>query len=145
MKKIWNEVVTVCLLAILPAAVAARIHPSRPNWSPQTLQEGEVLIETALGWQNILWVDARSIHAFENNRIPGAVLLNEDTWEELLQDVLAQWQPHVPVVVYCSSQACQASHRVAQRLRQEVGLDRVFVLKGGWEAWQNAARSKPSG
>jgi len=44
------------------------------------------------------------------------------------------------VVVYCSSLSCQASQEVAEKLREEVGLQSVFVLQGGWEAWRQQHR-----
>ncbi|MBC2603040.1 rhodanese-like domain-containing protein [Puniceicoccus vermicola] len=34
--------------------------------------------------------------------------------------------------------SCQASHGVAKRLSGEAGFEEVYVLKGGWEAWQAA-------
>jgi rhodanese-related sulfurtransferase len=52
--------------------------------------------------------------------------------------MLAAWSPENRTVVYCSSQSCAASHEVARRLREEAGLDNVYVLHGGWEAWLEA-------
>jgi len=61
--------------------------------------------------------------------------LNEDRWNDLIGPFLATWTPDKKVVVYCSSQSCNASREVARRLRDEAGLKDVFVLQGGWEAW----------
>jgi len=44
------------------------------------------------------------------------------------------------VMVYCNSRKCHASEEVAHRLREEVGLRPVYVLRGGWEAWKGAQR-----
>ncbi len=137
MRKTLTDAVWICLLAAIPTIAAAFVHPNRPAWDHQALKEGEVLLVTVQGWQHVLWVDARSAKSFADDHVPGAVLLNEDEWDELLGALLEQWRPGVQVVVYCSSQACQASAAVAQRLREEVGLGDVYVLKGGWEAWQN--------
>jgi hypothetical protein len=40
------------------------------------------------------------------------------------------------IVVFCGSAACDASHHVAERLRNEAGLPDVWVLTGGWESWK---------
>ena len=82
-----------------------------------------------------LCVDARSKTSFEKDHIPGAVLLNEDQWDELLPGVLTAWWPGQSIVVYCDDKLCDSSNAVAKRLR-ETGLGPVFVLKGGWEAWK---------
>ena len=45
---------------------------------------------------------------------------------------------YTAIVVYCSSKKCHSSEEVARRLREEVGLKTVYVLRGGWEAWKGA-------
>jgi rhodanese-related sulfurtransferase len=52
--------------------------------------------------------------------------------------MLNTWSPDKRTVVYCSTQACHASHEVAKRLREEAGLQNVYVLHGGWEKWLEA-------
>ena len=37
-----------------------------------------------------------------------------------------------PVVIYCDGKRCKRSQSVAQKLRELVGLDPVYVLKGDW-------------
>ena len=41
--------------------------------------------------------------------------------------VVDAWAPGDKVVVYCSSLSCQASHEVGRRLREQVGMENVFV------------------
>ena len=82
-----------------------------------------------------IWVDARPDEDFAKDHVPGAILLNEDRWNELLPQFLAAWAPGKKTVVYCSSLSCNASREVARRLRKEAQLSDVFVLEGGWEAW----------
>ena len=90
----------------------------------------------ARSWgENVIWVDARPDNEFEGDHIPGAILLNEDRWTDLLPQLLGQWSPEKKVVVYCSAQSCNASREVAKRLRDEAQLRNVFVLDGGWEEW----------
>jgi rhodanese-related sulfurtransferase len=112
------------------------LNPHRPAWSEEVLLEGEIRLTDVMSAASpVLWVDARSSKDYEAGKIPSAIPLNEDQWDELLPEFLSVWQPSMRVVVYCSSQKCRASHEVAQRLKSEMGLSEVYVLKGGWEAW----------
>ena len=121
--------------AALAAEITGAVHPRAPAL-PSRLP-GEISLETALRLpaENRLWVDARPRDAYTKGHIPGAVLLNEEEWEQLLPDFVAQWKTEQQVIVYCSTAQCQASASVAKRLREELGLTDVRVLHGGWEAW----------
>ena len=126
----------LCLLPVLPALVSGLAHPKRPDLHSEALKEGEVLSTTAMQWgDGALWVDARSLEDYEKGHVPNAVPLNQDDWDALLERFLNAWEPGQAVIVYCDSRECHASDNVARLLREEVGLDRVYVLKGGWEAW----------
>ena len=72
----------------------------------------------------------------KQGHVPDAVLLNEDRWDELFENFLDSWQPQSNVVVYCSRLECDSSKAVASRLIEDMGIDRIYVLKGGWEAWE---------
>jgi len=107
----------------------------------EQLGPGEVDLAQALVWDRqriLMWVDARPETAYAQQHIPGAVLLNEDEWDELFPELFARWQPELEVVVYCDSSLCDASHQVAERLRKDLQADRVYVLHGGWQAWIDA-------
>jgi rhodanese-related sulfurtransferase len=99
-----------------------------------------VTLEEVRQFPEVLWVDARSREAYEAEHIPESVLLNVFEWEDLAAPFLDAWNPDVPIVVYCDSGSCDASTRIAERLRREMGIGNVFVLKGGWEAWKKAKR-----
>lgn len=127
----------VLLLLALPAAVLSGIwHPRAPTFREEPLAPGEVHLRTALGWENVAWLDARSRAEYEEDHIPGARLLNEDEWEGLFPDFMAEWDPDQTIVVYCGGSRCQASTQVAERLRQDLGGEDIYVLKGGWSAWE---------
>lgn len=127
--------------AVIFAAVNYLANPHRPAWSEETLAEGEIALKEALALSSTaLWADARSDQEYFAGHIPSALRLNEDRWDGLLPEFLSAWEPGQTVIVYCGSQQCRASHAVADRLRSEVGLPNVYVLKGGWEAWQKHAK-----
>jgi rhodanese-related sulfurtransferase len=134
-----RQAAAILLLALLPAFATGLWHPRRPAW-----QSDEVTLAAAGAWgSKVLWVDARPDADFTRGHIPGALPLNEDRWEELLPGLLDQWDTSRKVVVYCSTLSCQASRDVARRLREEVNLPNVFVLQGGWEAWQKHGAREP--
>lgn len=128
-------------LAFLPGIGQALYLRDRVSWSAPVAAKEEVTVAEAQSWgANAIWIDARPDADFEKQHVPGALLLNEDRWPELLPPFLSVWSPAKRVVVYCSSQSCGASREVARRLRKEAGLPNVFVLSGGWEAWLEARR-----
>jgi rhodanese-related sulfurtransferase len=134
MRLALRQTLALLVLALLPAIAAALWHPLRPSW-----QSDEVTITAAENWgDTVLWIDARPDADYEKAHIPGAIPLNEDRWDDMLSAVLDHWDANRKIVVYCSSLSCQTSRDVARRLREEVNLPNVFVLQGGWEAWQHS-------
>lgn len=122
--------------SVLLASGNAWLNPHRPAWSREVLAEGEIgLAEALAAGDSALWIDARPEPQFRAGRIDDALPLNEDDWDRLLPHVFEQWRPGRRVIVYCGSQQCHASHEVARRLREEMGMEDVYTLKGGWEAW----------
>jgi rhodanese-related sulfurtransferase len=131
-----RQAVILAALALLPGIGEAVYFRDKVSWqSPIPASEMVTLTQARASNGNTIWVDARPDAEFEREHIPGAVLLNEDRWNELLPQFLDSWSPEKRVVVYCSSQSCNASREVARRLRDEAQLKNVFVLQGGWEEW----------
>jgi rhodanese-related sulfurtransferase len=123
-------------LAFLPGIGQAIYFRDKVSWQSPVPASEMVTVAQARAWGgNAIWVDARPDLEFEREHVPGAVLLNEDRWNELLPQFLTTWSPEKRVVVYCSSQSCNASREVARRLRDEAQLKNVFILQGGWEEW----------
>lgn len=123
-------------LACLPAIGQAIYFGQSVPWKAPALAPDEITLEEARSWgDTVLWLDARPDAQFSQDHIPGALSLNEDRWNELLPRALEAWAPEKRVIVYCSSQSCEASREVAARLRKEAQLKNVFVLNGGWETW----------
>ena len=121
-------------VAMVPALIAGVVQ-----WQHQTLTSrprDEVAAATVTGWgDKVQWVDARPRAAFDKGHLPGAVLLNEDEWDGLVDGFLDAWEPEEFVVVYCDGGSCDESHAVARRLRDELKIDNVHVLEGGIKAW----------
>lgn len=136
MRPIFRQGLTLALLALAPAIAVALFHPKRPSW-----KSDEVPLSLARHWkETVLWIDARPRSDFEKTHVPGAMLLNEDEWNELLPAVLDAWHPDDHIIVYCRTLSCQTSHDVAKRLRTDVGLPEVYVLQGGWESWLDSRK-----
>lgn len=139
MKTLLRQSLILIGLALLPAAGQAVYYRDKVSWQTPVAASEMVTIAQAQSWSaDAIWIDARPQDEFEREHVPGALLLNEDRWNELLPPVLAVWAPEKRIVVYCSSESCGSSREIAHRLRKEAGLANVFVLEGGWEGWKKA-------
>ena len=141
MRSLLRQSVLLLALALLPAAGQALYLRDKVSWQSPVPASEMVSIADARGWgTNVIWIDARPEEEFAQEHIPGALLLNEDRWNELLPPMLAAWSPEKRVVVYCASESCGSSREVARRLRNDAQLKNVFVLEGGWEAWKGTGK-----
>jgi len=131
-----KQALLLIALAFLPAGGQAVYFRGKVSWQSPIPASELVTVAQAQAWgENAIWIDARPDAEFERDHVPGAILLNEDRWNELLPQFLQNWSPEKRIVVYCSSQSCNASREVAKRLRDQARLKNVFVLQGGWEEW----------
>lgn len=84
-------------------------------------------------------LDARPSLFYKSGHIPGALRLAAASFEEdyaRLQPRLQQGKDR-PIIVYCSGESCEDSELVAKALAR-MGFSRLYILTGGWKAWQNA-------
>jgi rhodanese-related sulfurtransferase len=131
-----RQALVLVALAFAPAIGQAIYFRDKVSWQSPIPPSESVTVAQAEAWgANAIWADARPDEEFARDHVPGAISLNEDRWNELLPQFLATWSPEKKVVVYCSSQGCNASREVARKLRTEAQLKDVFVLQGGWEEW----------
>ncbi len=136
-----RQVLVVAALALVPGLGQAIYFRDKVSWQSSVPASEMVTVAQARAWgETAIWVDARPDDEFARDHVPGALSLNEDRWNELLPQFLAAWSQEKKVVVYCSSQSCNASREVARRLRNEAQLKNVFVLEGGWEEWLRTNR-----
>ena len=139
-----RQAVIILLLAFAASAGAHFFHPRAPVWylTEEPLRDDEISLELIKQkWEGrVVWVDARVESQFALGHVPGALLLNEQNFHDQLADHLEALQKASvegkAVVVYCGAEACQASRKVRGQLVELLGLENVFVLKGGWRAWQ---------
>jgi rhodanese-related sulfurtransferase len=137
-RSLLRQSLVILGLALLPAGGEALYLRDKISWHSRVAESEMVSVDLARNWgAGVIWVDARPDAEFERDHVPGAILLNEDRWNELLPQFLQeQWSPEKKIVVYCSSQSCNLAGDVARRLREEARLpNEIRVLKGGWEEW----------
>jgi rhodanese-related sulfurtransferase len=135
-----GQALLLILLAVVPAIGEIVYFREKVSWQSRIPASQIVDLDLVRSWGNVIWVDARPDNEYREDHIPGAVLLNEDRWNELLPQFLGQWTPGKKVVVYCSAKSCNLAGDVARRLRDEARLNDVFVLEGGWEEWLKQQR-----
>lgn len=129
----FRQLGALLLLALAPALVSGVVQL---KWTGLDTGQDEVPASEVRSWgDKVQWVDARPRAKFEEGHLPGAVSLNEDEWDQLVPAFLDAWEPEKTVVVYCDGGSCDASHAVARRLREELKLENVRVLKGGLKEW----------
>ena len=128
-----RQLAALLALALAPALLSGAVQLKWRGFAPPG---DEVALSAVESWgDQVQWVDARPRAKFEQGHIPGAVLLNEDEWDRLVPAFLDAWEPEKVVVVYCDYGSCDASHAVARRLREDLKLEHVHVLKGDWQQW----------
>jgi len=133
-----RQALILVALAFLPAIGQAIYFRDKVSWRLPVPASEMVTVVQARAWgENAIWIDARPDEEFARDHVPGALSFNDDRWTELLPQFLAVWSPEKRIVVYCSSQSCNASREVAHRLRNQAQppMQNVFVLEGGWEEW----------
>ena len=138
MRSLLRQTALLLGLAFLPAVGQGLYFRDKVSWQSRVAESEMVALDVARGWgASAIWVDARPEAEFDRDHVPGAILLNEDRWNELLSQFLQQhWSPEKKIVVYCSAESCNLAGDVARRLREEAKLpNEIRVLKGGWEGW----------
>jgi rhodanese-related sulfurtransferase len=141
------QALVILLLAGAAAAATYHWHPQRPALYvvQEPLRDDEVTVaQVQERWQGkVLWIDARPREQYDQEHIPGATLLNEQQFDELLVASLDTLQTNTkPVIIYCSGQRCEASRKVREKLLELVAINDCYVLKGGFPAWKEAQKNQ---
>lgn len=133
------------LLPLVPAVLTGWLHPRRPDWpalrAPAAVPAADQLEldRVRRDHPDALWIDARPAEEYAAGHVPGALSLDEQSWEAGFSALADAWDGRRPIIVYCGGESCRASASVAERLRRELGASEVYVLRGGWPAWRAAA------
>ncbi len=147
MKRAFFNAMLLLGLTLVAATATHFFHPRAPAWYlvSAPLRDDEVSLEKVSNeWQNdVLWVDARPRDQFDKGHIPGAILLNEYERDALLIEQMEKLQDNrKTIVVYCDGATCQASRKMREFLKENMAMDNVWILQGGWTAWVAAQPGK---
>lgn len=137
--KLLYQIISIFFMAAFSGLAIYMWHPERPALYlvPNQLRDDEIMLNKVLEWEadrGVVWIDARSRANFDKSRVKGAYLLNEmEDFYSLLEPIWSEIQnkSDLPFIVYCSSESCLASRKVAEKLRESVGVSEVYILKGG--------------
>ena len=138
-----RQALLLLFLTALAAVGTQYLHPRAPQWylSEEPLKKDEVTLQMVGDkWQgHVLWIDARIRSQYEAGHVPSALSLNEEELDTQLTELFPLLQDNTkPVVVYCGSEACHASRKMADYLRERLPTEEIYVLRGGWSAWSSA-------
>jgi len=135
MPSIFKEFLIIAVLTSIGAAYSLVGGLAPLPWSEPELEAGEIRLADAEALE-VIWLDARSLAEFKADHIPEAIHFDEADWDYGLMQLMETWlmQPR-PIVVYCGSESCGTSQRVAERLRDALPDAEIYSLKGGWDAW----------
>ena len=131
-----REFCIILLLTVIGVAYTLFSGLSPLPRAESELEAGEIRLVDARALSAI-WVVTGGIKKFEESHIPEALLLDEDDWDTGLFELMNTWliKPR-PIVIYCESESCDTSKRIAKRLRQSLPSAEIYSLKGGRGAWQ---------
>jgi rhodanese-related sulfurtransferase len=141
-----RQAVILLLLTAVAATATHFFHPRAPVWylTEEPLRDDEMsltLIREKFP-EGVLWIDARPSDQYAKDHIPDAILLNEQGFQDQVAEHLETLQKAVvedrAVVIYCGGEACQASRKIREQLTRLIPIEKAYVLKGGWPAWQAA-------
>jgi rhodanese-related sulfurtransferase len=154
----YRQAAILFFLALLPAVVSGTVQlkwqpapPKAPGEPPansgsgsidwkkdEPLAPDEVRVSTARSWgKDVIYVDARLRPRYEAGHIDGAILLNHEEWDAQINKFLDAWDPDRKVVVYCDGETCDAARSIADRMKRDLQVQNIYVLKGGWPEWQS--------
>lgn len=138
--KTWKQIALILMAAVIAAVVSAFVHPKRPAWyyvEDPDVARWQITVEKAkelIAADPVVLVDARKKDKYDEEHLPGAILLDTDQWEDSVEAAVDSLMTAFgrPVIVYCDGDRCAKSADVSQRLREQMGLDPVFILNGDW-------------
>ena len=92
------------------------------------------------GSPDVYFVDARKPEQYAAGHIKGAINLPSTALFENIERVVSYVPQPNMVIVYCDGGNCEASHTVADALRNQFGYTNVKVYIKGWEELMTSPR-----
>ena len=126
--KLATALVAATLTTVLPAGAAAQVSNADLAAVPRVTQAEFKKLHAA---KQVLAIDVRDPHAFENGHIPGALNVSFVDVEIMANRLLKEPKP---IVAYCACKDEMTAARVAIQLTR-VGVKNIRVLTGGWDGW----------
>ncbi len=112
---------------------------ARPEDKPGTVRMECVLQFLESGGAFI--VDARESREVVDGRLRGAIHLPSSAIYANIENVMASGaQVDDVIIVYCGGGDCEASHNVADALRDDFHYQRVYIYEKGWEEIESSGR-----
>lgn len=160
-RPVWRHPVSVALawllfLSILQTALCADEPLRRTDSSLLPAKKSYLLIEPmelerSLQRKRLRIVDTRSKDQYSKGHIPGAVLVNVESWKELgkseggFQNVKAWAEKVRQLGIDANSQVVMYGSRLSDTARiwwtlKYLGLKDVMILDGGWSVWVETNR-----
>jgi rhodanese-related sulfurtransferase len=100
-------------------------------FKPITIEHAEALFQKG----HTLFADARSLIAFEQHHIPGALHLDPHEMDQWSDEMMTRYPPDQIIITYCDGANCDLSKTLAEKLTW-LGFEQVFYLSDGWAQWQ---------
>jgi len=120
--------------AAMQDAAPAANHDADPN----VVRIDEVLAYLTDG--GAYFIDARAEHEFEEGHLRGAYNLPSNAVYANIDPVVNMIPMVEPVIVYCGGGDCEASHVVANVLRNDFGYTNVRIYTNGWAEVESSGR-----
>ena len=84
---------------------------------------------------DVVFIDARPIEEFEEDRIGNAISCFPYIEEDELMRIIFEEIPRDKIyIIYCHGGNCDLSHLVAERMKAFDFKD-IYIYTGGWEEW----------
>ena len=145
MIRLLKESAILLIITAAATLLTFRYYPDVP--SRYTVMEPPAEDEVTLQmieekWNGkVQWIDARTEEKFNEEHIPGAILINEFGFDDQVFDIIDELQNlELPLIIYCAAKRCEASRKIAKKLGTVFPplKENIWVLQGGWPEWKKA-------
>lgn len=142
--KIIKEAISVMLIALSLAGAGYALRPGlmQPGTGGDAVENDRAFTAISLEDARIhfekndaLFADARSMRAYSEGHIKGAVNLDPNEFDTWSGDFFSRVSPDQKIITYCEGAQCRLSLELAEKL-DWMGYENVYYLKNGWGLWK---------